>query len=85
MKNIKTEIKNKKFHQQLGGEKIKAMTVILLLSFNDTIVYDIVCNFNCEQLKARIAEIDNNNIRGVSYIAITNSNSFIEYKRVIMK
>ena len=80
---MKKEIKNKKFHQQLGGEKIKEMTVILLLSFNNTIIYDIATIKNNEQLTNRIAALENN-VRGFSYVAVTENFNFIEYKRIFL-
>ena len=81
----KTEIKNEKFHQQMKGEKIKEITMILLLNdSNNKIIYDIACNKNYEQLQKRIGELDNNNIRGFSYIAVTGNKKFIEYKREII-
>ena len=80
----KTEIKNENFHKQLGGEKIKEAAIILLLNYSNTIIYDIVCSKNSEQLKQRIGEIDNNKIIGFSYIAVTEKNSFVEYKREII-
>ena len=83
MKKTET-IKNLNFHKQVKGEKIKEMTIVLLLSFNDKIIYDITCNKNSEQLNDRIKEIDNNNIIGWSYIAVTEKYNFIEYKREII-
>ena len=83
MKKTET-IKNLNFHQQIKGEKIKEMTMILLLSFNDKVIYDIVCNKNCEELQQRMEEIDNNKIIGLSYIAVTEKINFIEYKREII-
>ena len=83
MKNIK-EIKNLKFHQQMKGEKLREVTIILLLSFNNKTVYDIVCNKNNNELQQRIKELDNNNIRGLSYVAVTEKNKFIEYKRKLI-
>ena len=80
-----TEIKNTKFHQQLKGEKIKEMTMILLLSFNDKVIYDITCCKNKKQLQERMKEIDNNKIMGLSYVTVTNNYSFVEYKREIIK
>ena len=80
-----TEIKNTKFHQQMKGEKIKEMTIVLLLSFNDKVIYDIVANKTNEQLEKRIKEIDTNKIMGWSYVTVTNNYSFVEYKRVIIK
>ena len=82
---MKKEIKNTKFHQQLKGEKVQEMTIILLLNYSNTIIYDIVCNFNFKQLQKRIKEINNNNIiKGFSYIAVTTNYSFVEYKRLII-
>ena len=75
-----TEIKNENFHRQLKSEKIKEMAMILLLQLNDKIVYDIVCCETNEQLQARIKELDSN-VRGFSYIAVTDKFSFVEYKR----
>lgn len=85
MKNTK-EIKNANFHKQINGEKIReAATVLLLLNdSNNTIIYDIIANKTNEQLQKRITEIKTNNILGVSYIAVTEKNSFVEYKRLIM-
>ena len=80
----KTEIKNENFHQQVNGEKIKEVAMVLLLSFNNNIIYDIVCNKNCKQLEQRIKELDNK-IKGLSYVAVTEKMSFIEYKRIIKK
>ena len=80
-----TEIKNTKFHQQMKGEKIKEMTIVLLLSFNDKVIYDIVCCKNKKQLQQRMEEIDNNKIMGLSYVTVTNNYSFVEYKREIIK
>ena len=81
---MKKEIKNTKFHQQLKGEKVQEMTMILLLSFNNKVIYDIVANKTNEQLQKRIGELDNNNIRGFSYIAVTGNKKFIEYKRKLI-
>ena len=80
----KTEIKNEKFHKQLGGEKIKEAAIILLLNYSNTIIYDIVCSKNYEQLQKRIKELDNNNIIGLSYVAVTENYSFVEYERKIV-
>lgn len=82
---MKTEIKNTKFHRQLKGEKLTRRRIVLLLQLNDKIVYDIVCCETNKQLNDRIKEIDNNNIRGIVYIAVTTNYSFVEYKRVINK
>ena len=81
----KTEIKNENFHQQLGSEKIKEMTIILLLNdSNNKIIYDIACSKNSNELQQRIGELDNNKIIGLSYVAVTEKNSFVEYKREII-
>ena len=80
MKNI-TITKNENFHRQLKSEKIQEMTIILLLSFNNKTVYDIVCCNNYKQLEKRIKEV-RNNIIGIAYIAVTDSMKFIEYKRL---
>ena len=85
MKKTET-IKNLKFHQQLKGEKVQEMTIMLLLNdSNNKIIYDIACCNNKKQLNDRIKEIDINKIKGLCYIAVTNNYSFIEYKRVIIK
>ena len=81
MKNTK-EIKNVNFHQQLGGEKIREVAAILLLQFNDNIIYDIACCFDNEQIKKRIKEI--NNVTGLSYVAVTTNFKFVEYKKIIL-
>ena len=80
----KTEIKNENFHKQLKGEKVQEMTMILLLSFNNKVIYDNVCCKNCEQLQQRILEIGNNKIIGLSYVTVTEKNKFIEYKRKLI-
>ena len=78
---MKTEIKNTKFHNQMKSEKIKEVVMVLLLSFNNKTVYDIVCCNNYKQLEKRIKEVPNN-IIGIAYIAVTDSMKFIEYKRL---
>ena len=83
MKKTET-IKNLNFHQQLNGEKIQEMTMILLLSFNNKTIYDIMCCENGEQLQQRIKEIDTNKIMGWSYVTVTNNYSFVEYKRTMI-
>ena len=83
MKKYK-EIKNLNFHQQINGEKIQEVAIILLLSFDNKVIYDIVANKTNEQLNDRMQEIDNCNIVGIAYIAVTNKMSFIEYKRQII-
>ena len=84
MKNTK-EIKNVNFHQQLGGEKIREAVAILLLQFNDNIIYDIACCFDNKQIKERIKEININNVTGLSYVAVTTNFKFVEYKKIILK
>lgn len=81
MKNL-TIIKNENFHNQLGGEKLTAAAIVLLLQLNDKIVYDIVCCENNKQINDRIKEIDNSKIIGLSYIVITEKAQFVEYKRI---
>ena len=81
---MKKEIKNTNFHQQLGGEKIREAAIILLLNYSNTIIYDIICNKNCKELQKRIKELDNNNIIGFCYIAVTENSKFIEYKRKLI-
>ena len=79
-----TTIKNKNFHLQMKGEKIQEVAIILLLSFNNKIIYDILCCKNKTQLQKRMEEIDNNKIEGLSYVIVTDSIKFIEYKRIIL-
>ena len=81
----KTEIKNINFHNQMKGEKIKEVVMVLLLNdSNNKIIYDIICINNKKQLQGRMEEIDNNKIEGLSYVIVTDSIKFIEYKRIIL-
>ena len=83
MKKTET-IKNLNFHRQLKSEKIQEVAIILLLSFNNKTVYDIICCKNGEQLQQRIKEININNVIGWSYVAVTDSTNFVEYKKIMI-